>query len=104
MAMGTMQFEGSSRLPNIVRAVPVGPARSARAGRGGVCAFTSLQKRASWLTGQTIALDGGTTVFLTPAPRPPRASAAASEFQRRERVAQAPQGGAQVRDSALSAR
>src|SRR3954471_1899428 len=60
MAMGTMQFEGSSQLPNIVRAVPVG-----RLGQptdaAALCVYLASEE-ASWLTGQTIALDGGTTL------------------------------------------
>jgi NAD(P)-dependent dehydrogenase (short-subunit alcohol dehydrogenase family) len=60
MALGTMHFEGSSRIENIVRAVPVG--RLGQPSDAAALAVYLASEEASWLTGQTIALDGGTTI------------------------------------------
>ncbi len=60
MTLGTMEFEGSSRLPNIVRAVPVG--RLGQPADAAALTVYLASEESSWLTGQTIPVDGGTTI------------------------------------------
>jgi NAD(P)-dependent dehydrogenase (short-subunit alcohol dehydrogenase family) len=60
IALGTMQYEGSERTASILRAIPVGrlglPTDAAA-----LCVYLASEE-ASWMTGQTIPLDGGTTI------------------------------------------
>jgi NAD(P)-dependent dehydrogenase (short-subunit alcohol dehydrogenase family) len=60
MALGTMAFEGSSRLESLARAVPVG--RLGSPDDAAALAVYLASEESSWLTGQTIPLDGGTTI------------------------------------------
>jgi 3-oxoacyl-[acyl-carrier protein] reductase len=60
MALGTMEFEGSSQLPTIVRAVPV--RRLGQPADAAALAVYLASEESSWLTGQTISLDGGTAI------------------------------------------
>src|SRR4051794_6427442 len=60
ISLGTMHIDAGDRTASIVRAIPVGrmgqPADAAA-----LCVYLASEE-ASWMTGQTIPLDGGTTV------------------------------------------
>jgi NAD(P)-dependent dehydrogenase (short-subunit alcohol dehydrogenase family) len=60
IAMGTMDFEGGDRIASVLRAVPAGRLGQPTDAAG--LAVYLASEEAAWMTGQTIALDGGTTI------------------------------------------